>query len=223
MKNGVFQKFYSQLNPEQKEAVDTLQGPVMVVAGPGTGKTQVLTLRIANILLQGKAKPEEILALTFTESGVGAMRKRLLEIFGPKSYYIPIHTFHAFCNEIIQSNADEFPQFHDKNVVDEIGRMQIMESVIQGGKFKLLKPFGDNFMYVGPLLHTFSDMKREGIGPEKLREVVGEEVRQFEAVEDLYHQIGAHKGKMKGKYKDWERNIQKNQEMAVVFAGCFNV
>ena len=75
--NSTFQKFYSQLNPHQKEAVDTIDGPVMVVAGPGTGKTQVLTLRIANILLKQKAKPEEILALTFTESGVSAMRKRL--------------------------------------------------------------------------------------------------------------------------------------------------
>ena len=218
MKNSVFQKFYTQLNPEQKEAVDTLEGPVMVVAGPGTGKTQVLTLRIANILLQGKAKPEEILALTFTESGVLAMRKRLIDILGPRAYYIPIHTFHAFCNEIIQGNPDEFPQFHDKNVVDEIGRMQIMEGVIQGGNFKLLKPFGDNFMYVRPLLKTFSDMKREGVGPEKLHEFVGEEARQFEVVGDLYHEKGPHKGKMKGPYKDWERNIQKNQEMAVVFA-----
>jgi len=218
MENSVFQKLYSQLNLEQKEAVDTLEGPVMVVAGPGTGKTQVLTLRIANILLQEKARPEEILALTFTESGVLAMRKRLISILGPKAYYIPIHTFHAFCNEIIQDNPDEFPRFHDKNIVDEIGRMQVVESVIQGGNFKLLKPFGDNFMYVGPLLRTFSDMKREGIGPEKLHELVAEEMRQFDAVEDLYHQIGPHTGKMKGKYKDWERNIQKNQEMAAVFA-----
>lgn len=218
MESEIFKNLYAQLNPGQKEAVDTLEGPVMVVAGPGTGKTQVLTLRIANILIREKAKPEEILALTFTESGVSAMRKRLIGILGPQAYYIPIHTFHAFCNEIIRNNPDEFPQFHDKNVVDEIGRMQIMESVIQEGSFKLLKPFGDNFMYVGPLLHTFSDMKREGIGPEKLLEFVGEEARQFETMGDLYHEKGPHKGKMKGPYKDWERNIEKNKEMAALFA-----
>ena len=143
--SAIFKKFYSELNPAQKEAVDTLEGPVMVSAGPGTGKTQVLTLRIANILLQGKAKPEEILALTFTGSGVAAMRKRLIEILGPKAYYIPIHTFHAFCNEVIQDNPDEFPRFHDKNVIDEIAQIKIMENVIQGGNFNLLKPYG-NFL-----------------------------------------------------------------------------
>ncbi|MFY9458109.1 MAG: UvrD-helicase domain-containing protein, partial [Candidatus Spechtbacterales bacterium] len=187
MENTVFQNFYNKLNPEQKEAVDTLEGPVMVAAGPGTGKTQVLTLRIANILIQEKAKPEEILALTFTESGVSAMRKRLVEILGPKAYYIPLHTFHAFCNEIIQDNPDEFPQFFNKNVIDEITLMQILEGVIREGNFKLLKPFGDNFMYVTPLLRTFSEIKKEGVGPEKLREFVAEEEKQFQNVEDLHH------------------------------------
>ncbi len=216
--NEIFQKLYIQLNPQQKEAVDTLEGPLMVAAGPGTGKTQVLTLRIANILLQGKAKPEEILALTFTESGVSAMRKRLVEILGPKAYYIPLHTFHAFCNEIIQNNPDEFPQFFNKNVVDEIGTMQILEGVIEAGNFKLLKPFGDNFMYVTPLLRTFSEIKKEGVGPEKLREFVLTEEKQFQTIEDLHHESGPHKGKTKGPYKDWERNIEKNKEMAAVFS-----
>jgi DNA helicase-2/ATP-dependent DNA helicase PcrA len=217
MENTVFQKFYSKLNKEQKEAVDTLAGPVMVAAGPGTGKTQVLTLRIANILLQGKAKPEEILALTFTESGVAAMRKRLIEILGPKAYYIPIHTFHAFCNEIIQDNPDEFPQFFNKNVIDEITGMQILEGVIQEGDFKLLKPFGDNFMYVAPLLRAFSEIKKEGVGPQKLREFVLEEEKQLQTIEDLRHESGPHKGKMKGMYQDWQRNIEKNKEMVAVF------
>lgn len=218
MENTVFKNLYAQLNPGQKEAVDTLEGPVMVAAGPGTGKTQVLTLRIAHILLQGKAKPEEILALTFTESGVSAMRKRLVEILGPKAYYIPLHTFHAFCNEIIQNNPDEFPQFFNKNVIDEITGMQILEGVIQEGNFKLLKPFGDNFLYVTPLLRTFSEIKKEGVGPEKLREFVLEEEKQLQTIEDLHHESGPHKGKMKGKYQDWQRNIEKNKEMVVAFA-----
>ena len=81
MESEIFKKLYNALNPEQREAVDILEGPVMVIAGPGTGKTQILTLRIANILLQEKAKPEEILALTFTDSGVVAMRRRLLSIW----------------------------------------------------------------------------------------------------------------------------------------------
>ena len=79
MKNTktIFKVAYSGLNSAQKQAVDAIDGPVMVVAGPGTGKTQILTLRIANILLKTDTQPENILALTFTESGARAMRERL--------------------------------------------------------------------------------------------------------------------------------------------------
>lgn len=217
MENNNFQKFYSQLNPEQKEAVDTLEGPVMVIAGPGTGKTQVLTLRIANILVKNRAKPEEILSLTFTDSGVTAMRKRLLEILGVKAYYVPIFTFHAFCNEIIQENPDDFPQFFEKNLVDEISAMQIVEGIIKSEKFNLLRPFGDPFMYVPSLIKSFSNLKREGISPSKFKELVDGEDLGFGAIGDLYYEKGPHKGKMKGKYKDLERNIEKNKELALAY------
>ena len=96
MANQKFQEAYQQLNPAQKEAVDTIEGPVLVSAGPGTGKTQILALRIANILVQTDTRPENILALTFTESGVLAMRKRLREIIGNPAYRVVINTFHGF-------------------------------------------------------------------------------------------------------------------------------
>ena len=73
--NTIFGTAYHQLNPKQKHAVDSIDGPIMVVAGPGTGKTQVLALRIANILITTDTPPSSILALTFTESGAQAMNK----------------------------------------------------------------------------------------------------------------------------------------------------
>ena len=73
-----FQAVYRRLNSQQKKAVDNIEGPVMVVAGPGTGKTQVLAARIANILLKTDTKPRSILALTFTESAAKEMRQRLV-------------------------------------------------------------------------------------------------------------------------------------------------
>ncbi len=82
MTSEAFEKLYKRLNKSQKEAVDTIDGPVMVIAGPGTGKTTILTLRIANILLKTDTPPDAILALTFTESGVRAMRKKLIDIAG---------------------------------------------------------------------------------------------------------------------------------------------
>src|SRR5690606_13080516 len=93
---NAFLEAYNKLNKAQKEAVDTIEGPVMVVAGPGTGKTQILSLRIANILRNTDTAPENILALTFTESGVASMRKRLSQIIGSSAYSVVIKTFHGF-------------------------------------------------------------------------------------------------------------------------------
>src|SRR5690242_9385215 len=85
-----FSEAYGRLNAAQKEAVDAIEGPVMVIAGPGTGKTQILTLRIANILLRTQTRPENILALTFTESGAKAMRERLHMYIGSAAYKVGI-------------------------------------------------------------------------------------------------------------------------------------
>ena len=101
-----FESLYNNLNTAQKQAVDAIEGPVMVVAGPGTGKTSILTLRIANILKKTDTAPENILALTFTESGAKAMRKKLVNIVGSQGYKVRISTFHGFCNGLIK----EFPE-----------------------------------------------------------------------------------------------------------------
>jgi len=105
-----FKKLYARLNREQKEVVETIEGPVMVIAVPGTGKTQILTLRIANILRKTDMKPQNILALTFTEAGAYSMRKRLVEITGSAGYKVNINTFHGFANEVIQNYPEAFPR-----------------------------------------------------------------------------------------------------------------
>ena len=94
-----FEEVYGALNAEQKLAVDTIDGPVMVIAGPGTGKTQILGARIGKILLETDTAPENILCLTYTDAGAIAMRKRLFEFIGPDAYRVNIHTFHSFCND----------------------------------------------------------------------------------------------------------------------------
>ena len=81
-----FQEALDRLNQQQRDAVDRIDGPVLVVAGPGTGKTQILALRIGNILQKTDTTPANILCLTYTEAGVFAMRQRLLEYIGPTAY-----------------------------------------------------------------------------------------------------------------------------------------
>src|ERR1700689_3751313 len=114
---------YQQLNERQKLAVDTIEGPVMVIAGPGTGKTQILAARIGKILLETDAYPGSILCLTYTDAGAVAMRKRLLNFIGPDAYKVNIYTFHSFCNDIIQANLSLF----DKTDLDAISPLEIID------------------------------------------------------------------------------------------------
>src|SRR3989344_6158552 len=103
MPNTKFAREFAKLNPEQKTAVETIEGPVMVLAGPGTGKTQVVALRIGQILYKSHASARNILALTFTEAGVTALRQRLINVVGPDAYQVTVSTFHGFANEVIST------------------------------------------------------------------------------------------------------------------------
>ena len=101
-----FTELYNHLNRGQKQAVDAINGPVMVIAGPGTGKTQILATRILNILRKTDTNPKNILCLTYTEAGATAMRQRLSKFMGTESYKINIYTFHGLCNKLISDRQD---------------------------------------------------------------------------------------------------------------------
>ena len=212
-----FDKEYKRLNKAQRQAVDTIEGPVMVVAGPGTGKTQILTLRIANILRETQADAENILALTFTESGVSSMRKRLAELIGSDAYRINITTFHAFANDIIKQYPEYFPHIIGSESITDVDQITIIQDIIEGVSLEFLKPFGDVFLYVKDIIRAIKELKREGVSPEEFTSVVTEELTQFELIDDLYHQKGAHKGKMKGKYVTYKKQIDKNKELSHVY------
>lgn len=213
-----FERHYAKLNYEQKEAVDTIDGPVMVVAGPGTGKTQILTLRIANILRKTDAEPDSILALTFTESGVVSMRKRLAEIIGSAAYYAQITTFHGFCNEIIRLYPEEFPSIIGASSITDVDQIKIFQGVIENAKIKNLRPFGDKFYYLRPALNAVNELKREGVSPDDFKKILEKQQKIFATREDLLHEKGAHKGKMKGEHLKYQKNLVKNKELAVLYA-----
>src|SRR4026207_2086435 len=97
--NRHFEREYARLNDMQRKAVDKIEGPVIVIAGPGTGKTQILAARIGKILLETDANPDNILCLTYTDAGSIAMRRRLIRFIGADAYKVNIHTFHSFCND----------------------------------------------------------------------------------------------------------------------------
>lgn len=213
-----FENLYKKLNSAQKEAVSAIEGPVMVVAGPGTGKTQVLTLRIANILRETDTEPENILALTFTESGAISMRRRLSEIIGSSAYSVNILTFHGFCNGIIKDYPEYFPRIIGSQNITEVDQIKILEEVLKQSKLDVLKPFGDPFHYLNDILASINKLKQEGVPQNEFVKMAAEERDDFEKINDLYYEKGAHKGKMKGKYQALLKKINKNEELSKIYA-----
>ncbi len=212
-----FDQFYRKLNKQQKLAVDTIEGPVMVIAGPGTGKTQILTLRIANILKKTQVNPENILALTYTESGVSSMRHRLLDIIGSPAYAVSIHTFHGFCNEIIKNFPDYFPTIVGGQNINELDQISILSEAIEATALKELKPFGNPLHYIRSIQNSINILKREGIPPAQLRGVIKKDMESLMNAEDLYHEKGAYKGKMKGVYQRMLKNLDRNLELCKIY------
>ncbi len=124
-----FEKIYSSLNAQQKKAVDCIDGPVMVIAGPGTGKTQILASRIMNILEKTDAVAQNILCLTYTEAGARAMQKRLIGFMGNEAYKVNIHTFHGLCNKIISEYPERFSK-RELRVMDDLERIELVQQLI---------------------------------------------------------------------------------------------
>lgn len=164
-----WQELYQQLNPEQRQAVAAIEGPVMVLAGPGTGKTQVLAMRIANILQQTQMDPWNILCLTFTESAAATMRERLISIMGEAAYYVRIHTFHAFCNDVIQENPEVFALAGEWQPLSDVERVELVQSLLDElPGTSPLKPFGNTYMFLRDIVQALSWLKKEGVSPERL-------------------------------------------------------
>lgn len=177
-----FQLAYDQLNLAQKQAVDTIEGPVLVVAGPGTGKTQVLTLRIANILRQTDTKPSSILALTFTESAAQNMRLRLAALIGPDAYYVQISTFHAFCSQLITNHLEYFPLNPASQPITDLERFELIGSIVEELPLEAVKPLNSPLFHVRSLMSNISAYKREAVSPTTLRELVEQ---QWQAPESI--------------------------------------
>ncbi len=207
---------YEQLNTAQRQAVDQIEGPVIVIAGPGTGKTQVLTLRIANILRQTDTKPENILALTFTDSGARAMRERLQQYVGAVAYQLPIHTFHGFADTLIRSYPEAYRTVVGGRPITELEQLRTLEEILSSGTYSVLRPVGNPTFHIRSIRQTIGTLKQEYISPDRLATLI--EVEQAAlAKEPRYHEKGAHKGKERGAYRTLAAQIEKLQELNTIY------
>jgi DNA helicase-2/ATP-dependent DNA helicase PcrA len=165
-RNAAFRAFLDTLNAAQRRAVDQTEGPVLVIAGPGTGKTHILTARIGKILLDTDTRPQNILCLTFTDAAVTAMRRRLLERIGPDAHRVPVFTFHAFCNRVIQENLEHFGRARLEPLTD-LERIEIVREMLTKlpPEHPLRQGQRDAFHYETQLRNLFGTMKKEGWTP----------------------------------------------------------
>jgi len=180
---NTFIERYKKLNKAQKEAVDCLDGPLLVVAGPGSGKTEILSLRIANILRETDTAPNNILCLTFTDSASINMRQRLIETIGAEAYKISIHTFHSFGVEIIDRNPEFFYNGASFISADTITQLKIIESILIDASYdnplRSIHP-EQGFVYAKTILQAIGCLKKAGLTPNEFLAIIEHNKKEIE-------------------------------------------
>lgn len=190
-----FNTRYAKLNDNQRQAVDYIHGSLLVIAGPGTGKTELLSMRTAQILKKTDTLPNSILCLTFTESGATNMRQRLRQIIGEDAYKIAIHTFHSFGTEIINQHREYFFRGADAQPVDELTQYQIISGILENLDWRnplSVKNSGE-FVYIKELIRVISEFKQSGLTPAELKTIIADNQRIIDEIAPDIQQIFAAK------------------------------
>ncbi len=213
-----FETLYSNLNKAQKQAVDAIDGPVMVIAGPGTGKTSLLTLRIANILKRTDTPAHGILAITYTDAGVKAIREKLRSVIGNRAHDVRIHTFHSFAASIIAEHPDHFFHLEDMKQMTEIEQESIVKSILQDSAFIDLRPIGNPEVYVRSIISSIDTAKREALTPKMVEAFAKEQIEKIKNDDEFISTRGVTKGKLKAEALE---HIEKC-ERTILFAKVYD-
>ncbi len=190
------------LNDEQKVAVEYGSGPILIIAGAGTGKTTVITERIKHLISSGFAKPSEILALTFTEKAAREMEERVDQMMPYGYTQMWIATFHSFCERILKSEAIHIGLNPGFRLLSEADATMIMRKNLFSFDIQYFRPLGNPTKFIAGMLQHFSRLKDEDVTPEQYLAYVQEKVK-------------SQKSKVKTEEKDLE--LQKLQELAAVY------
>ncbi len=186
-----------KLNDAQKDAVNHIYGPLLVLAGPGTGKTQLLSARIANILEKTDTNAQNILCLTFTESAAQNMRERLTSLIKDDAYDVHIATYHGFGNDIIRSYPEYFENIDletgkDSRLekpIDDLQRLQIISEIVE--RLPYSSPLIGARNHVKHVVSTISELKRGLFTPDKLKELAKSNLAQIRDISPkISKQIG---------------------------------
>lgn len=182
-----YSRYYNQLNARQKTAVDTVDGPLLVLAGPGTGKTQLLSVRAGSILRRKGVKPENILILTYTNSAAKAMKERLASVIGLSGYDVEVGTFHGFANSVIQESDEAANYVGDKIQMSDVERMRVIEHILDNAKgVDDIRPFRAPYTYLKEILARISDLKKDGVTPASFENYLDSPKSRYRHLEEKY-------------------------------------
>lgn len=202
------------LNTEQQKAVETIDGPVMVIAGPGTGKTQILTLRIAEILQKTDTTADSILCLTFTNAGVTAMKKRLRAHIGNEAEKVTVKTFHSFAEGVVKEfygalGFTEAPEF-----LDDTSTILLIDEILEQQTWQYLRPRSNKTMYVGDIKSLISLLKRDRYTPALLREEIVKDIAMLRNDPASISSRGESKGLLKKEVLTKIESLERTLELA---------
>src|SRR6266705_6634601 len=172
------------LNVAQRRAVTHDTGPLLTVAGAGTGKTTVITRRIAWLIATRRARPDEILALTFTDKAAAEMEERV-DTLVPYGYAdVEIATFHAFGDRILREHALEIGLTPDFRVLNRAEQVIFLRDHLFELPLRHFRPLGDPTRHIQALITLFSRLKDEDVGPEEYQAHAGRLEREAAAAVD---------------------------------------
>src|SRR6187431_2845525 len=172
------EQYLADLNPAQREAVLATEGPLLVVAGAGSGKTRVLTYRVAHLINACGVKPNEILTITFTNKAAGEMRERLEDLLGPVANAIWILTFHAACGRILRREAPRLGYRSNFTIYDQADQVRLVKQCLE-------KLDRDPKRFVPRGIHAqISNAKNQLVSPEEYKSRVASFFDQ--TVADVY-------------------------------------
>ena len=208
MQEQIFKKEFKNLNSAQKEVVEQVYWPVMVVAGPGTGKTQIIGMRTANMILNCNISPENILITTFTEAWVIAIKKRLTKFIGVDAYKVKVATIHSFSQDIITSFPEKFAEFKASSTIDDIESLEVLTKIldenIKNNNIEYLFTAFDRYLYLRDIKDRIWKLKAEWVNPKKFEILIKNLRADYDQkLEDL---------KTNKRIRDLEKRTKKDSE-----------
>jgi DNA helicase-2/ATP-dependent DNA helicase PcrA len=188
-----YERAYKLLNKQQRQAVEQIDGPVLVIAGPGTGKTQLLSTRVGYILANTDTLPQSILCLTFTNKAAINMKQRIIRLAPKEGARVAARTFHSFAAEIMNSYPDSFWNAAKLSVAPESVQLDIIESIV--AELPLDNPlalkFAGQYTLLADIQRAINLAKDAGLTPEKLRALAQVNLAYIDGIEETLADICA--------------------------------